>query len=59
LGDRAGRVPDAREVTVMPKGVQKQSKNNKPKLTIQERQAKKAAKKAAKGSGLGPITPQG
>jgi hypothetical protein len=57
LGDRAGRVPDAREVTAMPKGVQKQSKNNKPKLTIHEKQAKKAAKKASKQSGLGPTPP--
>ncbi len=35
----------------MAKGVQKPSKNNKPKLSIHERQAKKAAKKAAKSSG--------
>ena len=33
----------------MAKGQQKQSKQNKPKLSIQERQAKKLAKKAAKG----------
>jgi hypothetical protein len=31
------------------KGQIKQSKNNKPKLTVKEKMAKKAAKKMAKG----------
>lgn len=34
----------------MAKGQQKQPKNNKPKLSIHERQAKKLAKKLAKGN---------
>lgn len=34
----------------MAKGQVKQSKNNKPKLTVKERMAKKQAKREAKGS---------
>lgn len=34
----------------MAKGQMKKAKLNKPKLSIKEKQAKKAAKKAAKGS---------
>ena len=33
----------------MAKGQMKQPKNNKPKLSIHDKQAKKALKKAAKG----------
>lgn len=35
----------------MAKGQVKKEKSNKPKLSIHERQAKKKAKKEAKGSG--------
>jgi hypothetical protein len=34
----------------MPKGQEKTDKNNKPKLTTKEKQAKKKDKKTAKGS---------
>jgi hypothetical protein len=45
----------------MAKGQQSKEKHNKPKLSIHERQAKKAAKKAAKagGGGMPPTTPPG
>ncbi len=45
----------------MAKGQQHREKHNKPKLSIHERQAKKAAKRAAKAAGGGtpPTTPPG
>jgi hypothetical protein len=45
----------------MAKGQISRDRNNKPKLSIKEKQAKKAAKRAAKASGgtLPPATPSG
>ena len=40
----------------MAKGQQSREKHNKPKLSIHEKQAKKAAKRAAKAAGGTPPT---